>query len=167
MAFISKHCSTEKLFQWSSKNLCWYAQYFSLYFSSINSKSKKIFNFNFYSHKPDEAIMKVHKGNKSIVMDFVKTVIAVVKNTWEIIIFKNLLYTLTALIEICIFWNIYRRTNGIIFVLILGNILIFYSPIDKRCPKFLFRIRMFIKEIIEGILVVLSCLIPSGSKQSS
>ena len=111
--------------------------------------------------------MKVHKGNKSIVMDFVKTVIAVVKNTWEIIIFKNLLYTLTALIEICIFWNIYRRTNGIIFVLILGNTIIFYSPIDKRCPKFLFRIRMFIKEIIEGILVVLSCLISSGSKQTS
>ena len=110
--------------------------------------------------------MKVHKGNKSIVMDFVKTVIAVVKNTWEIIIFKNLLYTLTALIEIFLFWIISKRINWIIFCMILGNILIFYSPIDKRCPKFLFRIRMFIKEIIEGVLVILSCLNPSGQKSN-
>ena len=50
--------------------------------------------------------------------------------------------------------------------MVLGNILIFYAPIYNRCPKFLFRIRMFIKEIIEGVLVVLSCLIPSGSKST-
>jgi hypothetical protein len=97
-------------------------------------------------------------------MDFIKTVGAVIANTWRIITFNNFLYTLTALIEICIFYSIYIRTNGIIFCLILGNILIFYSPIDNRCPKFLFRIRMYIKEMIEGILVVLSCLIPFGSK---
>ena len=50
--------------------------------------------------------------------------------------------------------------------MVLGNMLIFYAPIYNRYPKFLFRIRMFIKEIIEGILVVLSCLIPFGSKSS-
>ena len=97
-------------------------------------------------------------------VDFIKTIGAILSNTWKIIIFDNLLYTLTALIEIFLFWIISKRINWIIFCMILGNILIFYSPIDKRCPKFLFRIRMFIKEIIEGVLVVLSCLIPSGQK---
>ena len=99
-------------------------------------------------------------------IDFFKTIGAILSNTWKIIIFDNLLYTLTALIEIFLFWKISQRINWIIFCMILGNILIFYSPIDKRYPKFLFRIRMFIKEIIEGVLVVLSCLIPSGQKSS-
>ena len=129
----------------------------------IQSKYKKLINLY---RKTYEVDTNIRKANTSIVIDFFKTIGAILSNTWKIIIFDNLLYTLTALIEIFLFWKISQRINWIIFCMILGNILIFYSPIDKRCPKFLFRIRMFIKEIIEGVLVVLSCLIPSGQKSS-
>ena len=122
-------------------------------------------NFNSY-RKLSQTDTNINKANTSIIVDFFKTIIAILANTWRIIIFDNLLYTLTALIEICLFYILSKRINWIIFTMVLGNILIFYAPIYDRCPKFLFRIRMFIKEIIEGVLVVLSCLIPSGSKST-
>ena len=53
----------------------------------------------------------------------------------------------------------------ICFLLFLGNILIFYSPIETLCPKFLFRIRMFIKEIIEGIICIFVLFIPKCEKK--
>ena len=122
-------------------------------------------NFNSY-RKLNETDTNINKANTSIIVDFLKTIGAILKNTWRIIIFDNLLYTLTALIEIFLFYKLSKRINWIIFTMVLGNMLIFYAPIYNRYPKFLFRIRMFIKEIIEGVLVVLSCLIPGGSKSS-
>ena len=122
-------------------------------------------NFNSY-RKLSPVDTNINKANTSIIVDFFKTIGAILANTWRIIIFDNLLYTLTALIEIFLFYKLSKRINWIIFTMVLGNILIFYAPIYNRCPKFLFRIRMFIKEIIEGVLVVLSCLIPFGSKSS-
>ena len=122
-------------------------------------------NFNSY-RKLSQVDTNINKANTSIIVDFFKTIVAILVNTWKIIIFDNLLYTLTALIEIFLFYKLSKRINWIIFTMVLGNILIFYAPIYNRCPKFLFRIRMFIKEIIEGVLVVLSCLIPFGSKSS-
>ncbi len=44
---------------------------------------------------------------------------------------------------------------------IILNILIFYGPIEKKYPYFLFRIRMYIKQMIEGIIGLICCLIPS------
>ena len=122
-------------------------------------------NFNSY-RKFSETDTNINKANTSIIVDFIKTIGAILANTWRIIIFDNLLYTLTALIEIFLFYKLSKRINWIIFTMVLGNMLIFYAPIYNRWPKFLFRIRMFIKEIIEGVLVVLSCLIPFGSKSS-
>ena len=40
------------------------------------------------------------------------------------------------------------------------NIFIFYAPINKKYPHFLFTFRMYIKQIIEGIIGILECLIP-------
>ena len=91
----------------------------------------------------------INKANTSIIVDFFKTIGAILANTWRIIIFDNLLYTLTALIEIFLFYKLSKRINWIIFTMVLGNILIFYAPIYNRCPKFLFRIRMFIKELLD------------------
>ena len=44
--------------------------------------------------------------------------------------------------------------------LIISNICIFYSIIDKKYPHFLFKCRMSIKQIIEGIIVLIICVIP-------
>ena len=49
-------------------------------------------------------------------------------------------------------------------LLIISNICIFYSILDKKYPHFLFMFRMSIKQIIEGIIVVLICIIPNYEK---
>jgi hypothetical protein len=44
---------------------------------------------------------------------------------------------------------------------IILNIIIFYGPIEKRYPYFLFRSRMFVQQIFEGIIGFVYCFIPS------
>jgi len=46
----------------------------------------------------------------------------------------------------------------ILFVIL--NIFVFYSPINKKFPHFLFISRMTIKQVIEGTISILECLIP-------
>ena len=43
---------------------------------------------------------------------------------------------------------------------VILNIFIFYAPIDKKFPHFLFISRMYIKQTIEGIVGILECLVP-------
>ena len=78
----------------------------------------------------------------------------------KIIYFEDLLYSLVVFVELYILWKISKIINDKIVLLIAGNIIIFYSVIEKKYPKFLFRIRMFIKEVIEGILGLFIVLIP-------
>ena len=139
---------------------------FRFIFLSSKVSPKKYLIHNYYSSNKNKLNTKEKKDSTSVFAELLKIISAILANIKRIVFFDSLLYTLTALIEIFLFWKIFKRINAIIFCLIIGNILIFYSPIEKRCPKFLFRIRMFIKEIIEGILVVLSCLIPIGKKKN-
>ena len=44
---------------------------------------------------------------------------------------------------------------------IILNVLIFYGPIEKKFPYFLFRCRMFVQQICEGIIGLICCIIPS------
>ena len=81
-------------------------------------------------------------------------------NFQDIIYFKEPLYSLTAFIELYIFLTISKFINDRIIILIICNIIIFYDIIEKKYPKFLFKSRMYIKEIIEGILGIIIALIP-------
>lgn len=45
-------------------------------------------------------------------------------------------------------------------LLVTLNVYIFYAPINKKCPHFIFKTRMSIKQIIEGTVGILECLIP-------
>ena len=53
----------------------------------------------------------------------------------------------------------------ILFVIM--NIFVFYAPIDKICPHFIFIARMYIKQIIEGTLGILECLIPRYEEEKT
>ena len=46
----------------------------------------------------------------------------------------------------------------ILFVFL--NIFVFYAPINKKFPNFLFVSRMSIKQVIEGAIGIVECLIP-------
>ena len=55
--------------------------------------------------------------------------------------------------------------NDKLILLVIGNIIIFYSFIEEKYPKFLFRSRMFIKEMIEGILSLIFAIIPKFEEE--
>ena len=103
---------------------------------------------------------KGQKGLKEIFKEIKEILFAILDNIYRIIFFKEFIYSLTAFVEIFLFYNFFKRINYILFCLFIGNIFIFYSPLDKQWPKFVFRCRMFIKEIIEGIICIIITLIP-------
>ena len=45
-------------------------------------------------------------------------------------------------------------------LLVILNVFIFYALIEKHFPHFLFICRISIKQVIEGIIGLLECLIP-------
>ncbi len=45
-------------------------------------------------------------------------------------------------------------------LLAILNIFIFYGPIDKKFPNFLFTSKMYLKQVIEGSIGIVECLIP-------
>ncbi len=49
-------------------------------------------------------------------------------------------------------------------MLIVMNVFIFYAPINKKFPNFLFYTRMYIKQIIEGTIAILICFFPTFEK---
>ena len=81
-------------------------------------------------------------------------------NLKKIIYFDEPFYSLIVFIELYIFWKISKLFNDKIILLVIGNVLIFYSVIEKKYPRFLFRCRMFVKEIIEGVLISINTFIP-------
>ena len=78
----------------------------------------------------------------------------------QIITFYEPFYTLIVFVELFIFWKISKLFNDKLILLVIGNVLIFYSFIEKKYPRFLFRCRMFVKQIIEGILSSIITFIP-------
>ena len=56
--------------------------------------------------------------------------------------------------------------DKIVFFIVL-NVFIFYSPINKAFPNFLFFTRMYIKQIIEGTIGILICFFPTFEKSEN
>ena len=54
-----------------------------------------------------------------------------------------------------------------VLLLAILNIFIFYSPINNKCPHFLFFSRMYFKQIFEGIIGIVECLIPRYVEEKS
>jgi hypothetical protein len=110
-------------------------------------------NKNDENDKSEEEIKKIAKELYSL------------KNTLhlkfkQIISFYEPFYTLIAFVELFIFWKISKLFNDKLIILLVGNVIIFYSFIEKKYPRFLFRCRMFVKQIIEGIISSIITFIP-------
>jgi hypothetical protein len=56
--------------------------------------------------------------------------------------------------------------GGKIILFIFLNIIILYYPLETKCPYFLFKFRMSFRQIIEGILGLVVCLIPFNEKKA-
>ena len=79
----------------------------------------------------------------------------------KIIEFKDPIYSIKMIIILYIIAEVINLFNEKFIAWIILNIVIFYGPIEKRYPYFLFRARMYIKQIFEGIIGLICCLIPS------
>ena len=44
---------------------------------------------------------------------------------------------------------------------IIANLFLLYSPINKKYPDFVFNIWMSCKQIVEGVLGIIECVIPA------
>ena len=73
---------------------------------------------------------------------------------------EDKLYTTRVFIEFYLLMKITSFLSDKFIILFISNICIFYSIIDKKFPYFLFKCIMSIKQIIEGIIILLICIIP-------
>jgi len=55
--------------------------------------------------------------------------------------------------------------NEKFLVWIALNVLIFYGPIEKKYPYFLFKSRMFLEQIFQGVFGLIACLIPKYEEE--
>ena len=77
------------------------------------------------------------------------------------------IHTSRVLIELFLLMKISSYFSDQIILLIISNICIFYSILDKKYPHFLFMFRMSIKQIIEGTIGILICFLPSCQKDKN
>ena len=64
------------------------------------------------------------------------------------------------LIEVYVLMKITSWFNDIFIIYIILNVLILYAPLEKTCPHFIFKARITFKQVIEGIIGLVECLIP-------
>ena len=50
--------------------------------------------------------------------------------------------------------------NDKFMIYLILNIVMLYAPLEKKCPNFLFKCRITLKQVIEGVIGLLECMIP-------
>ena len=78
--------------------------------------------------------------------------------------FQDKILTIKTIIYLFLLKKVSSWLGDKIILFVLLNVFIFYSPINKKFPHFLFYIRMYIKQIIEGTIGILICFFPTFEK---
>ena len=79
--------------------------------------------------------------------------------------FEDPIFTIKSLIYIYMCMKFANFVGDRFILLLVLNTFIFYAPINKKFPHFIFITRMSIKQIIEGTVGILECLIPRYKEQ--
>lgn len=56
--------------------------------------------------------------------------------------------------------KIFSILNDKYIIYVILNIVVLYAPLEKNFPHFLLKFRIALKQVIEGIIGILDCLIP-------
>ena len=64
------------------------------------------------------------------------------------------------LLKFYVFCNILNLFNDKLILFIIMNIIIFYAPIENKSEHFLFKIKMAVKQTLEGIIGLVIAFIP-------
>ena len=73
---------------------------------------------------------------------------------------EDKLYTIVIIIQVYILMKITSLFNDKFMIYLILNIVMLYAPLEKKCPNFLFKCRITLKQIIEGVIGLLECMIP-------
>ena len=138
--------------------------YLFIIYSTIVMITTKIFNLKEKGEIKEESISESNKNK------IIKELIGFIRYTWDSIkkafSFKDKLYTIRIIIEVFLLIKILPILGAKFILFIVLNIIVLYAPLDKKCPHFLFQFRMSFRQIIEGILGILLCLIPLNEKKT-
>ena len=74
--------------------------------------------------------------------------------------FEDPILTIKTLSYIYLLMKVLSWIGDRFILFIFLNIFVFYAPINKKFPNFLFVSRMSIKQVIEGAIGIVECLIP-------
>ena len=78
----------------------------------------------------------------------------------KVISLEDPIYTIKTFLYLYGLMKVVQLLGDRFILLIAMNVFIFYAPINKKIPNFLFITRMYIKQIIEGSIGIIECLIP-------
>ena len=81
--------------------------------------------------------------------------------------FDDYYYSIKKIFIFFILSKILNLFNEKFILLIALNILIFYGPIEKKYPYFLFKSRMYLQQIFQGIFGLIKCFIPKYEEQQN
>ena len=76
-------------------------------------------------------------------------------------------YTIVVLIQTYILMKITSWFSDKFLLYLIINVLLLYAPLENKCPHFLFKCRMSLKQIIEGIIGLIDCLIPKYEEETN
>ncbi len=85
----------------------------------------------------------------------------------KIVSFEDKILTIKTIIYLILLKKVSSKIGDKIIFGIVLNIFIFYAPINKKFPNFLFFTRMYIKQIIEGTVAIIICLFPTFEKNKN
>ena len=74
--------------------------------------------------------------------------------------FEDPILTIITLSYIYLLMKVLSWIGDRFILFVFLNIFVFYAPINKKFPNFLFVSRMSIKQVIEGAIGIVECLIP-------
>ena len=95
-------------------------------------------------------IYKELYGAKEYFVNFIKKTISC----------EDKLYTSRVLIETYLLMKITYFLSDKFIILLILNVIIMYAPLEKNFPHFLFKCRMTFRQVIEGIIGLIECIIP-------
>ena len=73
---------------------------------------------------------------------------------------EDKLHTFRTLIELYLLMKVTSFLNDKIILIFVSNIIIFYAIIEEKYPYFVLKSRMAVRQVIEGVIVLILCVIP-------
>lgn len=110
------------------------------------------------------------KEEREIMNEFVEELVYL-KNSFiifvkEVTSLEDCTLSLRALIEIYVIMKITWILNYKVTLLLLTNLIMFYGPLEGYCPHFLFKAKMTVIQVVEGIIGIIICLIPKYEEEN-